>query len=185
MVAGVRAGAGRRAERPVTGWEGATFRFLWSVTGRVRLPNALSDAAALERVEAMLRQQHKPVTERGANHLVFCEPLQGWLTRRGSNWATLLLMDRGRIWTDHDLEGRALRYEFGAPRAFVFCLVACALFCAFSSAVSGLRGGLVDGAIAFAWLYGANAALAAIRVPLLFRRAIRGEPRSPPRSAVS
>lgn len=130
----------------------------------------------------MLGQQHKPVTERGAGHLVFREPFQSWITPRGSNWATLLLMDRGRIWIDRDLEGRTLRYELSAQRGFVFCLAAGALTCAFITVAAGPEEGLGAGAMAFAWLYGGNAALAVIRVPMLFRRAIRGEPPGRPHS---
>lgn len=143
---------------------------LWHLRGAVRLDDSISNDTALDRVEDLLRRQHKPVSERGPEHVAFNAPL--WANTFSPNWSAMVIYDRGRVWIEKDAQGRVLRYDLRSLHGFVFCLGAAGVFFAFDSAAGNVVEGLRTGALAFAWLYGMNILLAVLRVPGVFRRSV-------------
>jgi len=145
-------------------------QLLWHLRGTVRLDGSVSNGTALDRVEELLKRQHKPVSERGPEHVAFNAPL--WTTMFIGNWLAMVIYDRGRIWIEKDVRGRVLRYDLRSLHGFVFCLGAAGLFFTFDAVAGDVLEGLRTGSLAFAWLYGMNILLAVVRVPGLFRRGV-------------
>ena len=100
-----------------------TLDFIWHLRGAVVVTAATTNAATLRRVERLLDKQHKPVTERGPDHVAFDDPL--WRNPFGPNWLAMVIYDRGRFWID----GGRLHYELRSLHGLVFCLfLACMIF---------------------------------------------------------
>lgn len=145
--------------------------FLWHLRGTIVLDGAASNEVTLDAMERLLERQRKPVSERCVNQVSFDAPL--WEDLLGPNWHALVIYDKGRLWIEQGLSGRALRYDLRSLHGFVFCLFGAAMFFAFGVANGGLIGGLKYAAFAFGWLYGMNILLALARVPTLIRKAVR------------
>lgn len=143
--------------------------FMWHLRGSVRLDNVDSDAAVLDRVESLLSKQRKRVSERGAGHLTFNDPL--WRDPFGPNWLALVIYDRGTFWIERDLQGRELRYDLRSLHGMIFCLFAAIAAFLLGVFSDGLSQGLKLAGGAFAWLYGMNILLALFRVPSAIRKA--------------
>jgi hypothetical protein len=147
----------------------AILDFAWHLRGSIKPRNDVSDEVVLDRVQDMLEAQGKG-PERGTNSVIFENAMSGfWMS-----WRATSIYDGGRFWIDHHRSGRRLRYKLRSFQVFVFCTVA-ALFFFFFGLLGGVQNGLKFGAIAFAWVYGMNVALALIRVPALIRRTVRGD----------
>ncbi len=147
-------------------------KFLWHLRGSVVLDGGPSNEAALRRVKRLLKQQQKPVSEEGADFVAFYQPL--WRDWGGPNWVALVLFDRGRFWIEYGVNRRWLRYDLRSLHSVILsAFVAVVVFIA-GFADGGPMRGMQWSVGAFAWLYGVNLLLAAIRVPLAVRRALRG-----------
>ena len=144
---------------------------IWHLRGSVQLDGVVANDAALDCVEALLERQRKPVTERGPDHIAFDSPL--WEDILSPNWLAMVIYDRGRIWIDHGLQGRRLRYDLRSFHGFVFCLIGAFMFFFFGLAEGGLAGGLRFAGMVFGWLYGMNMLLAWTRIPHAIRTAVR------------
>ena len=144
--------------------------FFWHLRGSIALDEARSNEAALDRIEALLERQRKGVSERGADYLVFDDPL--WSNPFGPNWLAMVIYDRGRFWIEQGVQARWLRYDLRSLHGMGFCLFGAFAFFFFGLATGGVLGGLKYAAAVFAWLYGMNVLLAVARVPAAIRNAI-------------
>jgi hypothetical protein len=144
--------------------------FIWHLRGSVSLEGAVSNDAALDRIERLLDKQRKRETERGQNSLYFEDPL--WSDPFGPNWLAMVIYDRGRFWIEEGLGGRRLRYDLRSLHGMIFCLFGALMFFFFGLAAGGVPGGLKFAGGVFAWLYGMNVLLALARVPRAIRKAV-------------
>ena len=155
--------------------------FLWHLRGSVALDGGRSNEAALRRVKRLLKKQRKPVTDEGADFVAFDQPLWRNLAH---NWALLVFYNQGRFWIAQGAVGRRLHYDLSSRHGFIFCSVGATVGLLAGLADRGLLFGLQLAAGLFGWLYGMNLLLAAIRVPMAVRRAVRdacgGEPQARP-----
>lgn len=146
------------------------FDFVWHLRGSVPLDGGdATDADVLDNVAYLLSKQQKGVIERAATYLAFDDPL--WRNLYKENWRAMAIYERGRFWIDQDMNGRFLRYDLRSLNTLVFCLIGVVISFLFGLAGGGLVMGLLFGVAAFAWLYGINALLALVRVPLAIRKA--------------
>lgn len=143
---------------------------MWHLRGSVRLDNADSDVAVLDRLEGLLSRQRKRVRKRCEEQLTFNDPL--WRDPFGPNWLALAIYERGRFWLERDLQGRVLRYDLRSLHGMVFCLFAAVVAFFFGVAADDPSLGLKLASVAFAWLYGLNIVLAFLRVPATIRKAV-------------
>ena len=148
--------------------------FIWHLRGLIPLEATISNATVLDRVEDLLRQQQKQITQRSADTVSFNIPL--WNTQYGSwhnNWLAMVIYDQGHFRIEQETRGRRLRYELRSLHGFLFCLFAVPLFFLFALATgSTVVYGIKLGAFAFSWLYGMNMLLAWLRIPKTIRAAV-------------
>ena len=100
----------------------AMFDFVWHLRGSVPLDGLGQNEVVLDRVEGLLERQRKGVSERGADYVVFDDPL--WSNPFGPNWLAMVIYDRGRFWIEQGLGGVRLRYDLRSLHGMVFCLLA-------------------------------------------------------------
>jgi hypothetical protein len=149
----------------------AMWSLLWHLRGSFAIDATISTAAALDRIEGLLKRQRKPVTKRGADSIIFDAPL--WSDFFGPNWLAMVIYDQGRIWVDQESPVRSVHYDLRSLHGFVFCLVAAAMPFVFGTVFGNPLFGLKIALFALVWLYGMNVLLALLRVLRLIRRAVR------------
>lgn len=136
------------------------------------MPSDVMNIVAIERIEAFLTEQHKPVCEQTNSSISFHSPLwEDWFTV--NNWLTLVIYDRGNFWIEKDLDDRSLQYDLRSLHGLVFCLAAALMFLIFATVFQGIAVGLCVSLFAFVWLYGGNMLLAWWRVPLAIRKMVK------------
>src|SRR5690348_17107588 len=126
---------------------------LWHLRGSVPLAGAGSDAELLDRLEALLDAQQKPVSERGAHHLAFDDPL--WGNMRFSSderWLAFVAYDQGRFRIERGLDGARLQYDLRSLHGLIFCLLVAAVAFALGCLDGDVSRGVTFAAAAFAWL---------------------------------
>lgn len=141
------------------------WNFGWHLRGTVSLDGAGSDRDVLDRIQELLEEEWKTVTERCADWLVF----EG---SSGPHWLALMIYDRGRFWIEQGHGARRLRYDLRSLHAMIYSgFAALAAFVA-GLAIEGLATGLGFAAVAFAFLYIINILVAPWRVPSAIRKAV-------------
>jgi hypothetical protein len=138
---------------------------LWHLGGSVPLDPMAGDEAVLDRLESLLDQQWKLISDRGPAHIEFDA---GFF---GHGWSAMVAYDRGRFWIEEAGGGRTLRYDLRSVHGFLFCLLLAAVVFLIALAGEGIMAAATVAALAFGWLYGMNILQALIRVPPLIRRA--------------
>ena len=146
------------------------FDSMWHLRGSVSLVGAGPNEVVLDHIGTLLERQRKRIIERGADHLVFDDPL--WSGLFGPNWWAIASYERGRFCIEQSGDGRRLRYDLRLLFHLVLCLFLAFLAFCFGLANGGLAGGVEYAVGVFAWLYGMNRLLDFVRVPSAIRRAI-------------
>jgi hypothetical protein len=145
--------------------------FIWHLRGSIALSASDAGAEVLDRVEQLLIKQHKPFFDRGVDqHVSFDSPL--W-TNSASNWAAMLIYDRGKLWISQEVDGRRLRYDLRSLQAFILCVALAAIAFGFVALDEGVLQAVIVAGLVFGWLYGGNLCLALVRVPFLLRQTAR------------
>jgi hypothetical protein len=147
--------------------------FVWHLRGSVPLDGTDTNDTALDRVEDLLENQRKAVSERGADYLSFDDPL--WSDPFGPNWLAMVIYDRGRFWIERSSGCPRLCYDLRSLHGMVFCLFGALMFFFFGVASGGFWVGVKWAVGIFAWLYGMNIVLALARVPNAIRKAVRAD----------
>lgn len=144
---------------------------IWHLRGSTPVAANLDSGAITERIERLLKNQRKDVTEKSDGSISFYTPL--WSSMFGPNWKEMVVYDRGRFWLEGSASDRRLRYDLRSLHGFVYCLFGSACSFVFTVFGNGLLFALGVAALTFSWLYGMNMLLAWVRVPLVIRRATR------------
>jgi len=162
-------GGERRSAKPA---DAAMLDFLWHLRGSVKL--GASNDAVLDRIENLLDRQRKPISQRSDDYIIFDDPL--WRNPLGSNWLAMAMYDRGRVWIEHGIDGRRLRYDLRSLHVLIFCLAVFPTFFAVAAVGGADRSEIINmlrfAALGFCWLYGINLLLALLRVPRAIRKAV-------------
>ena len=145
--------------------------FLWHLRGSVALHAGGQSEAALEKLEALLKEQRKPTTERSPNSVSFHDPI--WRTPLAPNWLAMSIYDQGRFWVERGPGKADLRYDLRSLHGFIFCAFGAMMLFIIGLTNGGLLLGLCLGAVAFGCLYGMNLVLALARIPNLIRETMR------------
>jgi hypothetical protein len=148
---------------------------LWHMRGSGRIAADQSNEAVLQRLEAMLDRQRKPIIfpdYPNVNKLTFDDPL--WSHLMWPNWLAMVIFDRGEFWIEEENGNRAVRYQLRSLHLLLLCVFAAVTFTLAGLHSNGPLGGLKFGAMAFGWLYGVNILLAILRVPFKIQSAIQG-----------
>jgi hypothetical protein len=139
----------------------------WQFRGTVHLNDADSDRVVLDRIQTLLEQEWKTISERGANYLNF----EGVA---GPHWLTFMIYDRGRFWIEQGHGQRRLRYELCSLHAMKLGLFAALVAFVVGLVAENLAAGLCYAAVSFASLYVTNILVAFWRVPSAIRKASAG-----------
>lgn len=145
--------------------------FLWHLGGSVPLEAGDQSEVVLNRLEDLLKRQHKPIAERTADGVTFDAPL--WCNFFAPNWLAMAIYDQGRFWVDKEAGKSDLRYDLRSLHGPIFCLFAVGMLFAIVLPNGGLLPSLYLGVAAFGWVYGMNILLALARVPRLIREILR------------
>ena len=145
--------------------------FIWHLCGSTSVAADLDSGTITERIERLLKNQRKDVTEKSDVAISFYTPL--WSSMFGPNWKAMVIYDRGRFWLEGSGSDRRLRYDLRSLHGFVYCLCGAAFFFIFTVFGNGLQLALGIAALMFSWLYGMNMLLAWVRIPLVIRQATR------------
>lgn len=143
---------------------------IWHLRGSMHIGNA-SGEEALDRIEALLHQQRKPLTEDRVGYRAFHASL--FENAFGPNWLSMVAYEKGVFWIEEDTQGCILKYDLSSLHALIFCVTAAGIFFPFGFTNDGVAGAAKYATFAFLWLYGGNMLLAWIRIPRAIRKAVR------------
>src|SRR5690606_11431972 len=98
---------------------GRIWNPLWHLRGSVRIPDALSTGEVLDRVERLLADQDRAISQRDASQVGFYLP--AW-KMRGPATQAMGLHDKGWFRIDQEPQGRRLTYDLRSLHAMIFYL---------------------------------------------------------------
>jgi hypothetical protein len=158
--------------------------FPFSVSGSF-VVRAAADTTGIQKLlmaetEALLWKRSDDVSIEGQT--IFSRPsFMAWFTAPGTNWHPMVPFDEVRVTISGDSSEAIVRYEFSTRR--ILKIVACGTaglagfveITSFGSegVVNAMPKALGGAALLFAWLFGANYSVGALRGPRWLRRHLR------------
>lgn len=138
---------------------------LWRLRGLAVISPELPTALVMQRLEAVLADQHKAITRPEPNVVGFQSSLLAPTGAFAANWLAMATCDRGRFWIEEKGDIRTLHYDLRLFELLVASSAFSGIAFLFQAATGDLATGAGTALFFFAVLYGVNRLLAWVRIP--------------------